>query len=167
MKTPPENDFAQLRRLLSLKSHEQPPPGYFNNFPSDIIASIKAERRGRRRSEASGTGPLWILRFLEQLQAKPALAGVVGAGLCALVIGGIIVNEQGSKRPAAMPSLLTEMVPEAQPAAASAQPLPMVFQPVMADATISLMASNNLQPAPATSLFDAIPDLDTQTVGHR
>ena len=87
MNTPPENDFAQLRRLLSIKSHEQPPPGYLHRFSTEVISALKAERQARTRSAGSQNAPFWILRFLEQLQARPALAGAVGAGLCALVIG--------------------------------------------------------------------------------
>lgn len=167
MNTPPENEFAQLRALLSLKRHEQPPPGYLHRFPDEVIRSLKAERRRRVQSDGSKDAPLWILRFIERLQARPALAGAVGAGLCALMIGGIIINEKGERQPAGMPSLLSEITP-ATPAALPSAGMGSsagAFQPVTADAGVTLVASNNLQPTP--TLFDSIPGLDISTVGHQ
>jgi hypothetical protein len=166
MNTHPEDDFAQLRRLLSLKRHEAPPPGYLHRFPAEVISSLKAERQGRRQSARSENGPAWILRFVERLQARPALAGVVGAGLCALMIGGVVVNEKGGQRPTAMPSLLSEITTAPQPTAGAGSDVG-AFQPVTADVTGTLIASNNLQGSPSPSLFDSIPGIDTATVGHQ
>ena len=41
-----ENNFSELKRLLKLKRHEVPPPGYFNDFSAEIIARIRAGERG-------------------------------------------------------------------------------------------------------------------------
>jgi hypothetical protein len=166
MNTPPKDDFAQLRRLLSIKRHEQPPPGYLHRFPAEVISSLKAERRSRKPSGASESVPLWIQHFFERLQARPALSGALGAGLCVLMIGGIVLNEQGTRQPNPMPSLLSEITPAAQPASdmgSSAR----AFQPVTAEGTGTLMASNSFQGSPGSSLFDSIPGIDTATVGHR
>lgn len=86
-----ENEnFDQLTKLLSLKKHEQPPPGYFNKLPSNVISRIRAEKAvdfspvAKLRSEAP-----WLLRFWEALDTKPLFAGAVGAAACALVLVGV------------------------------------------------------------------------------
>ena len=43
MSQPPE-DFSEIRRVLAWKRHETPPPGYFNNFSTKVIARIEAGR---------------------------------------------------------------------------------------------------------------------------
>lgn len=86
---PDSQDFDSLRRLLALKRHEQPPPGYFNRFSRDVMARIKAGESG---GEAS-FGPPFFQRLFALFDVKPVFAGAFGMGMCALLISGVIASE--------------------------------------------------------------------------
>lgn len=165
MNTPPDNDFSELRRLLSLKRHEQPPPGYFDALAKTVIASLKAEQMAETHAEHADGMPPWVFQLLERLRMRPAFAGALGAGMCALVMGGILFYQPHGQAPEAVPSLLSEITPAEQPEPL-VEPFPAAFQPVAADAVTPLMASNTLQSPHGPTLFDTFPVLDTATVGH-
>ena len=82
-----EEQFKQLKKLLALKRHEQPPPGYFDRLPRQIISAIEAVQA---RPEH------WLLRIWSTFQRNPAFAGAFGVAMCALVIGGIFFANQTS-----------------------------------------------------------------------
>ena len=90
-----ENEnFDQLKKLLALKKHELPPPGYFNKLPGNVISRIRAEKS----REVSAVAKLnaeapWLLRLWQALDSKPLFAGAVGAAACALVLAGIFYAE--------------------------------------------------------------------------
>jgi len=99
----PEN-FEQLRRLLALKRHEQPPPGYFNDFSSQVIARIKLGERGERGltlEHLLWEAP-WLQRIWAAFEAKPALAGVFGVAVCGLLITGVIYSDRTDVPPVAL-----------------------------------------------------------------
>ena len=83
---PDSEQFEQLRKLLILKRHEQPPPGYFRSFSGQVVARIKAGEQGE-------TGPLWLRKLWSVFETKPMLTGAFGAAVCALVISGIIFSD--------------------------------------------------------------------------
>jgi hypothetical protein len=88
-------NFEQLRRLLSLKRHEQPPPGYFNNFSRQVCARIKAGER----ADSSFLARLfpnasWIQQFWSSLETQPILAGAVGLAACAFLLGGVVYSTE-------------------------------------------------------------------------
>src|SRR5215475_4593751 len=92
MSSEPEN-FEGLRRLLAIKRHEQPPPGYFNDFSRQVIFRIRA-------GEAAAAESL-IARLLQPLQslwtsfeAKPIVAGAFGVGVCSLLVIGLISSKR-------------------------------------------------------------------------
>ena len=81
-----DNNFEALRRLLALKRHEIPPPGYFEDFSSNVIARIRA-------GEAAQPMP-WLLRFFMAFEAKPAYPVALASSLCVLLLIGIVNVEQ-------------------------------------------------------------------------
>jgi hypothetical protein len=89
-------NFESLRRLLVLKRHETPPPGYFNNFSRQVIARIRA---GEAEASASlpnhvfGSMP-WFIRLLQSLESKPVFAGGFATALCGLLLFGAVMARQ-------------------------------------------------------------------------
>jgi hypothetical protein len=81
-----EQDFDALRRLLALKRHEVPPPGYFEDFSSNVVARI-------RSGEAAARMP-WFLRFLQAFESRPAYPVALASSLCMVLLFGIITVEQ-------------------------------------------------------------------------
>ena len=121
-----EPNFESLRRLLALKRHETPPPGYFNSFSRQVMARIRAgEAQASRADEVFGTMP-WFLRLLQSLETKPVFAGGFATALCGLLLFGAVM----AQRPETVSqALLQPMQQDAAPLIASATP-PTLSQPV-------------------------------------
>ncbi len=79
----PSDNFNPLKKLLRLKRHEQPPPRYFNDFSSRVVARLE---RGEARVS-------WWERFGFDL--RPALAAATGAMACGLIIYGVATADGG------------------------------------------------------------------------
>jgi hypothetical protein len=136
-----ENNFDALRRLLTLKRHETPPPGYFNGFSDQVIARIRAGAAGDARAAAKRvSGTSWLSNFLQLFEFKPAFAGAFASALCLLLIFGIVYADRPDSGP--QPFLTNSDSSGASFAAVTPTVLPS--ENYAAD----LMASNN----PATSL---------------
>jgi len=82
---PEQENFDQLCRLLKLKRYEQPPPRYFNDFSSRVIARVSGE--------AALDGGSWLIRLWSLIEAKPMLPGAVGVAICALLVIGAISTD--------------------------------------------------------------------------
>lgn len=76
---PEEQDFESLKKLLSVKRHEQPPPGYFNDLPRQVW----------KRIEANEGQPTFWERFMTSFALKPAVAYTFGLVVCGTLIVGI------------------------------------------------------------------------------
>jgi hypothetical protein len=86
---PDPRTFEALRRLLVLKRYEQPPPGYFDRFPSEIIARIR-----EYESDASigifEQGVPWLRRLRHALEARAVLPAAFGAAVCSVLVLGLV-----------------------------------------------------------------------------
>ena len=86
---PDSEVFEELRRLLVLKRYEQPPPGYFDRFPEEVIARI------RQLESAEGLANLhpplpWLQRLWNALEAKVVFPTAFGAAVCSVLILGLM-----------------------------------------------------------------------------
>lgn len=88
-------EFEKLRKLLKIKQHEQPPPGYFNNFSSLVINRI--ERDGS--AHAALIEVPWLRKLFGMFERSPVVGGLFGSALCAVVILGITLANQVDKVP--------------------------------------------------------------------
>ncbi len=84
------NEFEQVQRLLALKRHEQPPPRYFQEFSSKVIARLQALEAARQVT--------WRQRLGLDFDFKPALMGAVGVVVCGLLLVGVL-SSMGSSQP--------------------------------------------------------------------
>jgi hypothetical protein len=142
-----ENEnFEALRRLLVLKRHEIPPPGYFTDFSGRVIAQIRAEAGASSRRSFSESP--WQ-KFLQIFEMKPALTGAFASALLILLALGVVYTNQSDvgtqpllpMAESASPSLATGST------TALAQPTDQTFLA----SSISNNYASSLQPA--ASLF--------------
>jgi len=92
---PDRDNFEQLRRLMALKRHEQPPPGYFHSFSGQVITRIRAANTAPNRSwwaRFVGETP-WFDRVFGGLDMKPAFAGAMSFAVCGLIAAGLFYAE--------------------------------------------------------------------------
>jgi len=80
------DNFEALRRVLALKRHEMPPPGYFEDFSSNVIARIRAAEAVRKTP--------WLLRWLQAFESRPAYPVSFASALCLVLLFGIVSVQQ-------------------------------------------------------------------------
>jgi len=86
------DNFEPLRRLLAVKRHEQPPPGYFNSFSREVCARIQA---GESAGASSFFARLFdFQRFWASFETKPILAAAIGVAACGFLLAGIVYSTE-------------------------------------------------------------------------
>jgi len=145
-----ENNFESLRRLLALKRHETPPPGYFEDFSAEVRARIRAERRSA--AEGRAVGLPWFFRLVSAFEAKPAFAGAFASALCMFLLLGIVYAE----RPDVTLLPLQQIAQVDPPLTVPTSPTSVALNtmPTVQPASISLSSTNPVFNAqPVASLF--------------
>lgn len=77
MVPPPDEANQRLLRLLALKRHELPPPGFFDRLPDRVLVSIRSS------TVISEESVPWWTRFWKSLVHEPMVTGsyaVLGIG---------------------------------------------------------------------------------------
>ena len=143
--------FKSLRRLLTLKRYEQPPPRYFNDFPSQVIRRIQAGETGATSLWERIIGDTsWVQRIWEVLEAKPALVGAFGMAVCGLLVAGVVFSGESDTMP-------TAVLPATQNVNSGFASMPAAATTIaFRQPGEQLVSSTNplVVPQPAGSLFD-------------
>ena len=102
MKPAPQNpdEFESLKKLLALKRHEEPPPGYFDRLPGEVRARI---------AHAQASPEPWWRRWLATWDLSPALATSYAVVAVTLVLGGVWMAKQPTSEGG--PQIATTPVP--------------------------------------------------------
>ena len=95
------NNFEDLKRLLKLKQHEVPPPGYFNNFSGEVVARIRSGEAGgsERLVDQLQLQVPWLMGLLRIFEAKPGVVGGFATSLCLLLLIGVVMAERPDSAP--------------------------------------------------------------------
>jgi hypothetical protein len=78
-------DFESLRRLLALKRHEDPPPGYFHRFSDRILHRIEQQDAAEHSS--------WWRWFVARFDARPFWACAYGFTISSLLLMGFRLSQ--------------------------------------------------------------------------
>ena len=107
-----ENNFEQVKKLLKLKQHEIPPPGYFSSFSSEVILRIRAGEAAHSQSlaERLQAEAGWFHRFLGIFESRPGVVGGFATSLCLLLLITVVFADHSDVSPG---SLLTVSGPVA------------------------------------------------------
>ena len=101
-----QENIQALRRILALKRHEQPPPGYFHRFSGQVIARIQAgERAPDSVWERFSFDAPWLRQLWAAFETKPLLAGAFGVTVCGLMATGFVLSDRSSNLQSAPLSL--------------------------------------------------------------
>ena len=76
------DDFNELRKLLALKRHEQPPPRFFNEFSARVIERLQTPEVLPQ--------PTWWQRLGLDFDLRPAMVCALGVVISGLLLFGVI-----------------------------------------------------------------------------
>ena len=91
----PNEEFAQLRKLLSLKKYEQPPPGHHDYLRRKVMRHLEAEELSEYSS--------WWHWLIQKFDARPVLVCAYGVAVSGLLLAGFRVSQVFENEVAATP----------------------------------------------------------------
>lgn len=95
------NNFKELKGLLKLKRHEIPPPGYFNQFSSDVILRIRAgECGGQNFMERVRSDWPFLANVMGLFALRPGLIGGLATSACLLLVVSVLWADRSESSPA-------------------------------------------------------------------
>lgn len=143
----PEN-FDRLRRLLTLKRYEEPPPVYFDELAGTILRRLEAGERSPASSwEAVTWEAPWLYRLWEALLGRPGLAAGLSVAACGLIVAGVLYAER------------VELPSPGEPGLAEVSVLPagvtpgLVFNQTPVEPTLLAGTNASIQPTLPSGLF--------------
>jgi hypothetical protein len=92
---PSESNFDELKRLLKLKRHEVPPPGYFEQFSANVLFRIRTDESDGSHNltkKLEDEAP-WLVRVLQIFETRPGLVGAFAISLCLLLMLGVLASD--------------------------------------------------------------------------
>ena len=139
------NNFKELKGLLKLKRHEIPPPGYFNQFSSDVISRIRAgEVHSQSFVERLRSDWPFLANMMGLFAVRPGLIGGLATSACLLLVVSVLWADRSdsSLDGGAAVAQTAQAAPEANPILASVTTL----APPEAGIAISTNPVASLQP---------------------
>ena len=146
-------NFDALRKLLALKRHEVPPPGYFDRLPREIHVRLAAARQPQApRVHHPAPESNWLAGLLRLVESRPSFVGAFGVGICGVILSGIVYSHQ---RQAPATNLLPELV-QAVPLLQGDSGIQNWAAPASTLGGVNALASTNplFTRPPASLLFD-------------
>jgi len=147
-----ENNFQELKKLLKLKQHEIPPPGYFHTFSDQVVSRIRAGEGsgGQALTEKLHINAPWLVSLLQVFETRPGLVGAFATCLCFLLVLGVVVADRSDTTPKDILAVSPATAPETS--VASIAP-PMMAANAGDESGIAVSTNPVISLQPAATLF--------------
>jgi hypothetical protein len=154
-------NFDELKKLLKLKRHEVPPPGFFNHFSDEIVARIRAgEGKGGTFLERLNDQVPWLVNFIRVFEARPGVIGGFATALCMLLLFGVVLAEHSETGSSLLvPAVASNGTDPAATAVASVPASAQFASAMPSEGGIAISTNASLQPV--ASVFGQAGDNTT------
>lgn len=164
------NNFDDLKKLLKLKRHEVPPPGYFNHFSGDVMGRIRAGESGGATSvfeQLQSDSPL-LATLLSIFQARPGIVGGLATSVCLLLLVSVLIADRSDQAAPDMPQGFAQAAQASGAIADNNQassPAPGVSLVAAGEGGITVSSNPVVSLQPVATLFGAQQNPLFQPVG--